>query len=146
MSGRSAAELLQLPVRLHGIQLGRPVDLILGADGLRALGFAVRCGDEVHRFLPLAAADVGDDEISVGSALFLLDEAQSSFYRRNGLTLRALLGAVVEQGGRPRGALRDLVVGEGGAVTALVVDIGGRRANVAVDETVRVGSDAASAA
>ena len=44
-------ELLALPVRLHGIQLGRPVDLLLDRDAQRIVGLDVLCGDEVHRFL-----------------------------------------------------------------------------------------------
>jgi hypothetical protein len=41
MGPRSATELLQLPVRLHGIRLGRPVDLLLDLAEWRALGFVV---------------------------------------------------------------------------------------------------------
>lgn len=48
MRGLSADELLRLPVRLHGIRLGRPVDLILDTGSMRALGLDVRCGDELH--------------------------------------------------------------------------------------------------
>ena len=44
---------LQLPVRLHGIPLGRPTDLLLDLDLRHVLGFVVRCGDESVRFLPL---------------------------------------------------------------------------------------------
>ena len=49
----AADELLRLPVRLHGIQLGRPVDVLLDAEAWRVVGLDVLCGDEVHRFLPL---------------------------------------------------------------------------------------------
>ena len=93
MRGRPAEELLRLPVRLHGIQLGRPVDLILDLVGERALGLDVLCGDDVHRFLPLAAATVGDDEITVRSALTLLEEAELAFYRSRASELSALRGA-----------------------------------------------------
>jgi hypothetical protein len=146
MRRRFGPELLQLPVRLYGLQLGRPVDLILYPDGLRAVGFDVLCRDGVRRFLPLAAATLAPDEIAVQSALLLLDEEQASFYRRNGVTLSALLGSVVEQAGVARGRLRDLVFGEAGAVTAVFVEADGGGAEIAVDETVRIRRGAASAA
>jgi len=57
MGSRSATELLQLPVRLHGIRLGQPVDLLLDPVEWRALGLVVLCGDEGSRFLVFAAAD-----------------------------------------------------------------------------------------
>ena len=65
---------LRLPVRRHGIELGRPVDLIVDAPSGRALGFDVLCGDDVHRFLPVAAAQLGEEEIAVGSSLMLLED------------------------------------------------------------------------
>ena len=61
----AADELLRLPVRMHGIQLGRPVDVLLDPDGRRVVGLDVLCGDEVHRFLPLAAAELAAEEIGV---------------------------------------------------------------------------------
>ena len=79
--------LLQQPVRLRGIQLGRAVDLILDADARRVLGFDVLCGDGTHRFLPSAAADPQRDQIVVRSALLLLDEGELDFYRERGTTL-----------------------------------------------------------
>ena len=42
---RSATELLQLPVQLHGIRLGRPIDLLLDLTEWRALGFVVLGGE-----------------------------------------------------------------------------------------------------
>ncbi len=65
MGSRSATELLQLPVQLHGIRLGRPVDLLLDPAEWRALGFVVLCGDESSRFLVFAAADLREDAIEV---------------------------------------------------------------------------------
>ena len=79
--------LLQQPVRLRGIQLGRAVDLILDADARRVLGFDVLCGDGTHRFLPYAAADPQRDQIVVRSSLLLLDEEELDFYRERGTTL-----------------------------------------------------------
>ena len=76
MSGVSAAQLLRLPVRVHGIELGRPVDIVLDREHTRALGFEVLCGDEERRFLPLAVATVRETELELRSSLGLLDEAR----------------------------------------------------------------------
>jgi hypothetical protein len=110
MGSRSATELLQLPVRLHGIRLGRPVDVLLDVSEWRALGFVVLCGDESLRFLVFAAADLQDDAIAVPSALLLLEDVE--FYRDRSRSLRDALG----------GGLRDLLVLPDGQVEALVVD------------------------
>jgi hypothetical protein len=110
MGSRSATELLQLPVQLHGIRLGRPVDLLLDAGEWRVLGFVVRCGDQSSRFLVFAAADPKDDAIVVASALLLLEDVD--FYRDRSRSLRGLLG----------GELRDLRIARDGSVEALVVE------------------------
>jgi hypothetical protein len=107
MGSRSATELLQLPVQLHGIRLGRPVDLLLDPAELRALGFVVRCGDESSRFLVFAAADVREDAIELPSALVLLEDVD--FYRRRSRSLRELLG----------GELRDLLIAPDGSAEAV---------------------------
>jgi hypothetical protein len=104
MGSRSAADSLQLPVQLRGIQLGRPVDILL-----------VLCGDESRRFLPYAAAVVADDAIAVGSALMLLEDA--GFYEQRGVSFRSLLGT--ELGG---GTLRDVTLDATGHVTELGVE------------------------
>jgi hypothetical protein len=90
MGGLTGDELLQRPVRLRGIQLGRAVDVILDATGRRVIGFDVLCGDGEHRFLPIAAADTHPDEIAVTSSLTLLGGDELSFYRERGTTLTAL--------------------------------------------------------
>jgi len=74
--------LLGLPVRVRGIQLGRPVDLLLDPKRGRVLGFDVLCGDERHRFLPFSTATLADGELLVTSALVLVDEEDASFYRK----------------------------------------------------------------
>jgi uncharacterized protein YrrD len=125
MRGRTAEELLRLPVRLHGIQLGRPSDVLVDLRAERVLGLDVFCGDQVHRFLPLAAVSLHDDEIAVSSALTLLEEAELAFYRVRAGTLSALRGAELEQDGARVGRLRDLVVGERGALEAVLVDVDG---------------------
>jgi hypothetical protein len=88
--GRSAGDLLRLPVRLHGIQLGRPLDAFVAPDANRLLGFEVLCGDEATRFLPFAVARVGADEIAIDSALTLIDERDLEFYARRSRRLSAL--------------------------------------------------------
>ncbi len=90
MSGRLAAEVLALPVRLHGIQLGRPVEALLDPSVDRLLGFEVECGDGEHRFLPLSVADVGTDAITIDSALQLIDERELDWYRRHTRRLSSL--------------------------------------------------------
>jgi hypothetical protein len=104
MGPRSASELLQLPVELNGIRLGRPVDLLLDPTEWRALGFVVLCGDESVRFLVFAAADLREDAIEVTSALLLLEDVD--FYRSRSRSLRDLLG----------GELRDALVAPDGSV------------------------------
>ena len=119
MGSRSAIELLQLPVRLRGIRLGRPVDLLLDADEWRALGFVVLCGDESLRFLVFATADVEADAIEVPSALLLFEDLD--FYRERSRSLRGLLGGDVVTGPEAFGKLHDLTLAPGGAVETLVM-------------------------
>ena len=104
MKSRSAIELLQLPGRLHGIRLGRPVDLLLDPAEWRAVGFVVHCGDESLRFLVFAAADLQEDAIDLPSALVLLEDVE--FYRARSRSLRDLL----------RGELSVLLVAPDGSV------------------------------
>ena len=87
---RGAKEVLALPVRMHGIQLGRPVGLLVDRVSDRVLGFEVVCGDGAHRFLPFAVARLGADEIAIQSALTMIDEADLDFYRRNSRRLSDL--------------------------------------------------------
>jgi hypothetical protein len=121
MRSLSAAASLQLPVRLRGIQLGRPVDILLDLDAWNALGFVVLCGDDTRRFLPLAASQVLDDAIAVGSALMLLEDAE--FYEKRGTSFRALLGTELAGG-----IVRDVTLDAAGHVTALDVERDGVRA------------------
>ena len=120
MGSKSATHLLQLPVQLHGIRLGRPVDLLLDPVAWRVLGFVVRCGDESERFLVYPAADQQEDELAVQSALMLLEDLD--FYRDRTRSLRALLGASVSSDGDGVGELRDLVVDREGNVESVVVE------------------------
>jgi hypothetical protein len=122
MGSMLATELLLLPVRLHGIRLGRPVDLLLDPDGWRVLGFVMLCGDESERFLVFATADPREKEIDVPSALLLLEDVD--FYRERSRSLRALLGGAVTNGRGDLGELRDLLLTRDGTVAALVVEEG----------------------
>lgn len=122
MKERTGDELLALPVRLHGIQLGRPVDLLLDRNARRLVGLDVVCGDEVHRFLPLPTADVGRAEIRILSPLVLLEQRELDFYRSRTLALSRLRDGVVERNGRQLGPLRDVVVAVDGRVVAAIVD------------------------
>jgi hypothetical protein len=124
--GLLGRELLARPVRIRGIQLGRPVDLVVDPVSWRVIGLDVRCGDGVLRFLPLAAARVRADEVEVRSALLLLDEGDTSFYRRGTLSLRRLVGSRVTERGEPSGPLADVVVSSDGAITAVELEDGRR--------------------
>jgi len=120
MGTRSATALLQLPIRLHGIRLGRPVDLLLDSAEWRALGFVVLCGDESLRFLVFAAGDLREDAIEVPSAFLLLEDLD--FYRDRSRSLRGLLGRPVADGAPELGELRDLLLRPDGCVDSLLVD------------------------
>jgi hypothetical protein len=120
MGSRSATELLQLPVQLRGIRLGRPIDVLLDTAEWRALGFVLLCGDESRRFLVFAAADLQDDAIEVRSALMLLEDVE--FYSDRSRSLRALLGGDVVNERDEFGELRDLLLAPDGRVEALLVE------------------------
>jgi sporulation protein YlmC with PRC-barrel domain len=146
----SAASLLGRPVCLRGIRLGRPSDVLLDRSTMRVVGLEVACGDDVRRFLPLAAARVHDDEIAIRSALLLLEGDDLAFYRRRGRLLSAMRGRAVTLGGRPVGVLRDVLLDGDGAVTQLEVLTGdGRdpaRLQVPLDGTVAIAESPATAA
>jgi hypothetical protein len=120
VGSRSAIELLQLPVQLNGIRLGRPIDLLLDAEEWRVLGFVVLCGDESRRFLVFAAADLHVSAIDVRSAFLLLEDVD--FYADRSRSLRALLGGDVANRQRELGELCDLLLAPDGSVDALLVE------------------------
>ena len=122
MRERTGDELLRLPVRLHGVQLGRPVDLLLDPNAHRAVGLDLLCGDEMHRFLPLQTAAVGDEEIRILSPFVLLEQRELEFYRSRTLALGRLRGQPVERHGRGVGLLQDVVVAEDGQLLAVIVE------------------------
>jgi len=128
MKSLSAAQLVGCPVRLHQVRLGRVEDLVLDPSVRRVLGFVVECGDETPRFLPFAASQPAENEVAVASALMLLDDLD--FYRKHGVSFRALLGAQVERKGRPTGDLVDLFVSGTGDVVELELGHEGARLRV----------------
>jgi hypothetical protein len=142
MKELTGAELLALPVRLHGIQLGRPVDLLLDRDTLRTVGIDVLCGDEMHRFLPLRTASVSGHEIAILSPLVLLEDDELHFYRSKTFALSALRGRPVQRKGRDLGVLGDVVVDAAGGLVAVVV--AGKR--IASDGELRFAANRRSAA
>jgi hypothetical protein len=146
MRERTGDELLALPVRLHGIQLATPVDLLLEREGLRAVGLDLVCGDDVRRFLPLPTAAIDEEQIAVLSALVLLEEDELSFYRSRTLSLGALRGGRVAHKGKELGRLLDVVVGPSGELRALLIDQDGRRVRLPDDGKLTVAPKRRSAA
>ena len=117
---------------MHGIELGRPVDVLLHPTQPQALGVDVLCGDGRHRFLPLSAATVGADELAASSPLVLLDLRDDSFYRLEARALSELRGAPVEGSS----SLLDVVLGPGWAIVELVLEDGERARRVPLDGIV----------
>jgi hypothetical protein len=142
-SGRIAAvgglpgeQLLRFPVRLNGLDVGRAVDLIIDPAHGRALGIDVLCRDDVHRFLPLAAAEVDDKEIRLSSPFALVDDTGFDFYRDRTSSLRSLKGRHVERRGRDLGELQDVLVSGEGKIEAFLVQSGDDSAEVPLDPEV----------
>lgn len=135
----SASELLRLPIRLHGIELGRPVDVILDRDRRRALGLEVRCGDAERRFLPLAAARWGGDAIEIPSPLVLLERAELAFYTERGSTLAGLRGSALLRHGEILGNVADLELAADGTIEQFVLETSRGRAAVPYADDLHVG-------
>jgi uncharacterized protein YrrD len=122
----SGDAILSLPLRLHGIELGRPVDVLLDRESLRVVGLDVLCGDEVHRFLPLPAAAVGDDALTIHSPLVLLEADELRFYRARAFSLASLRDTPVMRKQQSVGTLADVVFGVDGSLVAVVLVDGER--------------------
>lgn len=146
MKERSGDELLALPVRLHGIQLGRAADLLLDRETLRAVGFDVLCGDDVHRFLPLPTAAVSDEEIAISSPLVVLEEDELGFYRSRTFALSTSRGRAVERKGRIVGTLGDVIVTAEGELVAMILKRVGGIDRIPFDGTLRFAPESRSAA
>jgi hypothetical protein len=138
LKGVSAEALLRLPVKVRGIELGQPIDVVLDPGGRRALGLVVLCKDDEQRFLPLTVAEIGRGEIAVASVLALLDDGELDFYRRRASTLRLLRGTIVRRAGKVVGHLEDVIVLRDGSVAELVVANGTRRERLQNDEAVKL--------
>jgi hypothetical protein len=136
MRALTSGELLSLPVRLDGIEVGRPVDLVLDPASPRALGLEVRCGDGAHRFLAFPAARVGEDEIAIDSGLTLVDDV--AFYRSRGTALAALRGGPVERGGRGLGRLKDVRLASDGSIVSVVASTRGGEVEVPAAADLRL--------
>jgi hypothetical protein len=121
--------ILSLPLRLHGIELGRPVDVLLDRESLRVVGLDVLCGDEVHRFLPLTTAAIEEDGLTIHSPLVLLEEDELGFYRARASSLKTLRGRPVTRKGRSAGKLRDVVFARDGELLAMLLESGERIAH-----------------
>lgn len=140
----SVEGLLARRIVLHGLRVGQPVDVVLEADTLRAIGFDVRCGDDRNRFLPLPAARIDGDEIEIRSALMLLDERDAGFYRRRTTSFRSLVGLEVRRLGRRVGDLADIELARDGTVEELIVDVDGSPARVRFEPSLTVGGSTAA--
>ena len=143
MTELSGDGLLARPVRLHGIDLGRPVDVLLDREALRAVGLDILCGDDVHRFLPLPTAAISADALTIHSPLVLLEEDELDFYRSRAFALSSLRGRLVLRSGQDVGRLRDVVLGPDGRLLAVVVENGDR---IAFDDTLAFAPERRSAA
>jgi hypothetical protein len=139
----TGTELLRLPVRLRGIDLGRAVDVLLDREGLRVVGLDVLCGDEDHRFLPLPTAAVDRDALTILSPLVLLEEDELDFYRSRAFALSSLRRRPVLRAGFEVGRLVDVVIAPNGVLVAVEVDSGGR---IPFDETLQFAPQRRSAA
>lgn len=111
-------DLLRRPVRVHGIHLGRPVDLLLHPTEPKGLGLDVLCGDDRHRFLPFSASVLTERHVEAASPLVLLDLRDESFYRREARSLNGLRGTPL----RDRSSLKDVVLARDWTISELVLD------------------------
>lgn len=118
MNGVPGDELLRRAVRVRGIHIGHPVDVLLHPTKPQALGLDVLCGDDRHRFLPFSAAAVTDRYVEAASPLVLLDLREDGFYRREARPLGELRGTPLD-GTR---TLQDVVLGRDWSVEELVLD------------------------
>ena len=146
MTRRSGRELLALRLRLHGIQLGQPADLLLDRESLRVVGLDIACGDGAHRYLPLPVAVVTDREIAISSPLVLLEADELSFYRTRTFAYGSLRGRPVEVAGVAAGKLVDIVIDATGNLVEILVSEDGRTRRIPFGDSVRFAPASRSAA
>ena len=94
----SLERLLELPLRHHGITLGRVTDVLLGEDGA-PIGLAVLSVADEPTFVPWPSAVLDADEIRVPYPLAVLSGVELEFYRSSSRSL-------VEERGAGRGPRR----------------------------------------
>ena len=131
MARVSVEQLLRAPVLLHGIQLGRPVDVVLDRDRRRALGLEIHCGDEARRFLPITVLRLGEAGIELASPLVLLEGRELTFYAERGSTLSGLRNAAVVDDGERIGTLADVELEPDGTIAEIVVSTESGRRRIA---------------
>jgi uncharacterized protein YrrD len=139
--GLRASAVERRPVCFADIRLGVVVDVLLDDSVRRVLGFDVLCGDRQHRYLPLPAAEITEQAISVSSALVLMKQ-ELDFYRERGRALTAVKGFPVRRNGRELGTLDDLIFTAQGELTGLLVEDESGTEEVAVEDGLVVGPDA----
>jgi len=83
-------ELVSLPVRLHGIELGTVEETLVDSQVDRIVGFEVSCRDDARRFVAFAVVDVRPAELALESALTLIDERDLDYYRTRARRLSEL--------------------------------------------------------
>ena len=137
MTRRTGRELLGLRLRLHGIQLGQPADLLLDRESLRVVGLDIACGDGAHRYLPLPVAVVKDKELAINSPLVLLEADELSFYRTRTFAYSSLRGRPVEVAGVVAGKLVEIVIDSSGTLVEVIVDDDDRTRRIAFEDSVR---------
>jgi hypothetical protein len=139
--GLPASAVESRPVCFADIRLGIVVDVLLDDALGRVLGFDVLCGDRAHRYLPLAACEVGETAVAVPSALVLMKQ-ELDFYRQRARAFTAVRGFPARWGGKDLGTVSDLVFGADGSLLELVLDTDGEAAHVAPGPELVVGPDA----
>jgi hypothetical protein len=139
VTGALVGDLLRARVRLRGILLGRPVDVILDRGHRRALGFEVHCGDGERRFLPFTVARFGGETLAITSSLLLLDGSELRFYTDRGATFASLRNSSVYRDGKLLGPLQDMRLSGDGEIEALVARTQQGRLEVAFDKRITLG-------
>jgi hypothetical protein len=127
--GERAGAMLARAVRIRGIDVGDPVDVLLDPDLRCALGLEVHCRDGVNRFLPWLSGAFGAEELSVDFPLALLDGPQLDYYRERAVPLNVLRRLTVDDSNGSSARIEDVLVDARGRICALVVaEIDGERA------------------